>query len=52
MQIEYEQQCRSKIEAFYAKAEKDFQDLSCGTDSMDMLAAQSSKNREGLYTQV
>lgn len=33
-QIEYEQRCRRKAEAFYDKAEEDFQeeDLSCETD--------------------
>ncbi|XP_014484195.1 PREDICTED: breast cancer type 2 susceptibility protein homolog isoform X2 [Dinoponera quadriceps] len=44
-QIEYEQRCRQKAEAFYDKAEKDFQeeDLSCETD---LLTAGSGKDRE------
>lgn len=42
-QIEYEQRCRRKAEAFYDKAEKDFEeeDLSCETD---LLVAQSDNN--------
>ncbi|XP_011141415.2 breast cancer type 2 susceptibility protein homolog [Harpegnathos saltator] len=42
-QTEYEQRCRHKAEAFYDKAEKDFQeeDLSCETD---LLAGKSREN--------
>lgn len=54
--IIYERECRSMIEAFYAKAEKYFHTGKCksnlSTDSIDLAAVEWNEDRDKLFKEV